>query len=189
MVFILEYKSFSDKEANSLPRPTIQDRGNLNFDEGIPVPDPPESIDFRMNFRNRVELGDLVLTGLPGLVISGKFKNSLDSAGIKNIEYIPARIFDSHLKKNFEDYFVANIIGLVDCIDFQRSKLTMRAAFPDKIRNIEELYIDESKLNDLPIFRLKRRITLVLISESLKQILESSKLQGIEIIPANGYST
>ncbi|MBM9501490.1 hypothetical protein JWG44_14640 [Leptospira sp. 201903071] len=65
----------------------------------------------------------------------------------------------------------------------------MRAAFPDKIRNIEELYIDESKLNDLPIFRLKRRITLVLISESLKQILESSKLQGIEIIPANGYST
>ncbi|WP_036043738.1 imm11 family protein [Leptospira alstonii] len=65
----------------------------------------------------------------------------------------------------------------------------MRAAFPDKIREIHSLHIDESKTNDLPIFRLQRRITLVLISDSLRQILESSDLQGVEFTPADGYST
>ncbi|EMO70807.1 hypothetical protein LEP1GSC120_2183 [Leptospira santarosai str. 200702252] len=142
-----------------------------------------------MTERESGKLGDLVVTGLPGLLISKKFKSVLESAGVKNVEYIPATIFDSHLKISFADYFIANIIGLVDCIDFKRSKLTMRAAFPDKIRDIDKLYIDESKTNNLPIFRLARRMTLILISDSLRDILESAKLQGVELKPAEGHST
>ncbi|EKO78959.1 hypothetical protein Q4554_07385 [Leptospira santarosai] len=65
----------------------------------------------------------------------------------------------------------------------------MRAAFPDKIRDINKLYIDESKTNNLPIFRLARRMTLILISDSLRGILESAKLQGVELKPAEGHST
>ncbi|WP_156469934.1 hypothetical protein [Leptospira alstonii] len=46
MYFVLQYKSFSVREARSLQRPEMQKQ--TNFDEGIQFSNPPESIDFTM---------------------------------------------------------------------------------------------------------------------------------------------
>jgi hypothetical protein len=185
--YILDYATVSDNEAHELPTPSLPGP-NMKFDKGILVPDPPDRITFTMTSEEKGDLGDYVVTGLRGLVISGRFKRALDAFGVDNVQYIPAQIDDEVDGRTYDDYFVANIIGLVDCIDMQRSKLTMRAAMPDKIRDINELHIDEGRARGHDLFRLDRQFTIILVSERLKKALERAKLIGVDFVEAEGYS-
>jgi len=186
--YVLRYDGFSDNEALPLPRPELPDP-DMEFHNGVVVSKPPKMITFTMTKKERGELGDWVPTGLPGLVISGKFRKTLEGAGADNVQYVPAEIYDEVAKKTYSDYFVANVIGLVDCIDLKRSKLEMRAALPDKIRDILELHIDEKRAGDQPLFRLARKSSLVLVSERVKKALDKAKLKGPALVEAEGFAT
>ncbi len=187
MYYVLDYETVSENEARQLPAPPLP-VPNLKFDKGVLVADAPERIAFTMTAAEKGDLGDYVLTGLRGLVISEKFKRALDAFGIDNVQYVPADIYDEVERRTYSDFFVANIIGLVDCIDMQRSKLTMRAALPDKIRDIEELHIDEARAKGHSLFRLDRQFTIILVSERLKNALERSGLRGVGFVEAEGYA-
>jgi hypothetical protein len=185
--YILTYESF-ESEALELPRPTLPDE-DMAFHNGVPVANAPRLIEFRMTAEEKGELGDYVTTGLPGLVVSKRFKEVLDGAGVDNVQYVPATIHDEVADRTYRDYFVANVIGLVDCIDMKRSKVTMRAALPDKIRDIDELHVDEKRAKGHAIFRLARKSSLVLVNERVKKALERSELKGVALVEAEGYST
>jgi hypothetical protein len=187
--YIVSYQGFSDGEARALDRPIISGRADLAFDEGMWVHDSPNTVRFVMTQEDRGEIGDLVPTGLPGLVISDRFRHLLDGAGIDNVQYIAAEIADVVSGRTFADYFIANVIGLVDCIDLTRSKVTFRAAPPGAIRFIDELHIDERRAGGLPLFRLARRSTIVMMSEPVQQKIASANLRGVGLIPAEGYAT
>jgi len=187
MYYVLTYDGFSETEALELPRPDLPD--DLEFDNGVKVPKPPKLITFEMTAEEKGDLGDVVPTGLPGLVISEKFRKTLDGAGVDNIQYVPAEIVDTVAKKTYAGYFVANIIGVVDCIDMARSQLTMRAALPDKIRDINELHIDEKRAAEQPVFRLARKSSIILVNEGVKKAIDKAKLKGPGLAEAEGYST
>lgn len=145
MYCVLTYQGFSDGEAQQLDRPALPGRGELAFDEGVWVQDPPDSVRFVMTRNDHGELGDLVPTYLPGLVISDRFRRLLEGAGVDNVQYVAAEIEDRVNGRVIGGYFVANVIGLVDCIDMATSKVTLRAAPPGAIRFIRELHIDEAR--------------------------------------------
>jgi len=187
--YVLTYETFSETEAQQLPRPKLPGRDDLAFDDGIPVQDPPQRVRFIMTRSERGDLGDYVLSGMPGLLISERFRLALEKGGVDNVQYIPADIEDQIGGQTYSNYFMANVIGIVDCIDMSKSKLTMRAALPDKIRDIDELHIDEPRACDLPLFRLARKSTLVLINESLQKVLAAAALRGVGLTPAEGFST
>lgn len=188
MYYVLRYDGFSDTEALSLPRPVMPDP-DMAFHNGVVVVNAPKLITFTMTARERGDLGDWVPTGLPGLVISMKFKEALHLGGADNVQYIPAAIYDEVGKHTHTDYVVANVIGVVDCIDLARSKLTMRAALPDKIRDINELHIDEARAAEHTIFRLARKSSLVLVSEQVKATLDRAGLRGPALVEAEGFAT
>jgi hypothetical protein len=186
--YVLRYDGFSETEALPLPRPALP-VADMTFNNGVLVADPPERITFTMTKEEKGDLGDWVPTGLPGLVISKKFRQALEGAGVDNVQYIPAEIRDAVDKRSYTDYFVANVIGVVDCIDMAQSKLTMRAALPDKIRDINELHIDEKRAATHAMFRLGRKASLILVNEKVKKALERAKLQGPALVEAEGFST
>lgn len=189
MYYVLTYQGFSDGEAQQLERPELPGREELAFDEGVWVKDPPDSVHFVMTREDHGELGDLVPTYLPGLVISERFRRLLEGAGVDNVQYIPAQIEDQASGRTLGGYFIANVIGLVDCIDMGASKLVLRAAPPGAIRFIRELHIDEGRARGLPLFRLERKSSLVLMSERVQQQIAPAKLRGVGLLPAEGYAT
>jgi hypothetical protein len=186
MYYILWYESFSKKEAGCLPRPSNMD--NEGFNRGVLIPNPPNKISFLMTKKVKGELGDYVLTGLPGLLISEKFKLILEKCGADNVQYIPVEIIDEVTQSKYTNYHMANLIGLVDCLDKAKSKLTMRTGLPDKIRSINELHLDETKIKGLSMFRLSNYMVLIVVSESLKQKIDIEKLRGVTFLPAEGFS-
>jgi hypothetical protein len=96
-------------------------------------------------------------------------------------------LHDQNSDKIDSTYFIANILGLVDCIDLGASKVKMRPS--GNGFDIESLAIDESKTRGLKVFRLKDRPTKVIINEALKEYLVNAKiLAGVQIFPTENYA-
>jgi hypothetical protein len=189
LYYVLDYETFSDAEAKQLPRPALPTGSPLRFNTGAVVAEPPTRVHFVMTREERGELGDYVPTSLPGLLISKRFRQELAAAGVDNIQYIDAVIEDQVSKAVHDNYFVANVVGVIDCIDLSKSKLTMRIAPPDAIRDIEELHVDETRTGGSLLFRLDRWRPLVLVHESVQRKLAQAGLRGVGLAPAEGYST
>jgi hypothetical protein len=189
LYYVLDYETFSGVEAKQLPRPILPTGSSARFNTGAIVAEPPARVNFVMTREERGDLGDYVPTSLPGLLISKRFRRELESAGVDNIQYIDAVIEDQVSRAIHDDYFVANVVGVIDCIDASKSKLTMRVAPPDAIRDIEELHIDEARAQGALLFRLGRWSPLVLVHESVQRKLVYAGLRGVGLSPAEGYST
>ncbi len=120
------------------------------------------------------------------------FKNCLEQFGVDNIQYFPVNLIDQNGLVPNENlagvYFLVNVIGRLDCVDLQKSKVNY---WPSQ-RGFDLLstVIDEGKTNGLSIFRIKDDPSLIIINEGLKQHLvdELNILVGVDVIKTEDYS-
>ncbi len=111
----------------------------------------------------------------------------LTDFGIDNIQYFPVVLRNQETKKVEHDYMLVNIVGLLDCVDMDKSKVNWWASGMGF--DFVSMEIDKAKVQGLPIFRLKDDPTKVIIDERLKQHLEKNKvLVGVQLIEPKNYS-
>ena len=55
------------------------------------------------------------------LVFENMMLAAIRNAGVDNLEYFPAILFDSNTGKKYENYSVINIVGLIACADLENS--------------------------------------------------------------------
>jgi hypothetical protein len=108
--------------------------------------------------------------------------------GVDNIQYFPVTLRDQKSGKLEENqYLLVNIIGLLDCVDMERSKVSWWKT--GRGFDFESMVLDEGRTQGLPIFRLKDDPTKVIITQGLKNHLESKKLMiGVNVIRTEDYS-
>jgi hypothetical protein len=166
------------------------------------VPDDIDVLDWVQGKRmrdiseNREVLLELALESgdYRGSVIDGlltlyheTLKAGMDSFGIENVKYMPVVLRDQESGEKENRYFLANIIGLLDCVDMSKSKTkpwVTGIGF-----DFQSMVIDESKTNGAKIFRLKEDPTKVIINEELKQYFDDTDLLvGVELIKTEDYS-
>ncbi len=113
--------------------------------------------------------------------------DALIEFGINNIQSFPVNLLNKQSDETIVNYRLVNIIGLLDCLDFDKSKTK---DWPSgRGFDFLSMVIDENKVNNLAIFRLKDDPTKVIINEDLKHYLESKKLTtGIKFIATEDYS-
>lgn len=198
------------------------------FNEGLLL--PSDDIDTPINFTLyeytlRGNMTDHLNTnGIPGPVFSINTKTLLEQKGINNIEYYQLILIDEfpESKKkasnddkpkpiNYTDYFIANIVGLVDCVDHEKSVLEY--FYPPELRNqpeeteeekknnpfadenpndidfITKLVLDERKIDSsLKVFRLKDKPDLLVFHESIVKEIRKEKLSGFVFVPVEEYT-
>ena len=116
-----------------------------------------------------------------------KFAEVLNSFPVDNIQYYPVKILDQNDGSVEENYLLANIIGLIDCVDLEKSKLKHWKSGMGF--NFESMVIDESKTNGAKIFRIESDPTKIVITEDLKDFLVSKEiLSGVEVVRTEDYS-
>lgn len=173
-----------------MQRPVIPINENVALDLGTPLGLDIPLFDFLMDEECQGEVLDYVWTTFPGLVISAKFRSVIESVGIDNVEYYPVRIVNQVTGEVRSDYYAANIVGVVACMDKEKSQFTTLLALPDRIRSIEALHLDYQKIHQEKLFRLAElKTSIILAHETLKIVVENAKLRGVTFIPAEGYST
>ncbi len=127
---------------------------------------------------NGVVFPDAVTFMLP--LFSGKLKTLLDQLGVDNIQYYEVEMIDQETEgKAGMKYWLANIIGLKDCIDEEESV----GEYDDYLEEYdwEILVIDPQKTDGLKIFRLSDERMLIIIDETIKNAIESAGLEGIRL--------
>ncbi len=113
--------------------------------------------------------------------------DALIEFGINNIQCFPVTLHNQQTDESIVNYRLVNIIGLLDCIDFEKSKTK---DWPSgRGFDFLSMVIDRNKVNNLALFRLKDDPTKVIINEDLKDYLQSKKMtSGIQFIATEDYS-
>ncbi|MBZ4421355.1 imm11 family protein [Myxococcus sp. RHSTA-1-4] len=126
------------------------------------------------------------------MVVSGRFVEALRSAGVDNVDYYPAQLVDEASGQTTPGYQAANVVGLITCVDREKSVYTPMPGFPADVvqRNgvleFKALHLDYSKVQGAKLFRLFEKTGIVIVDESVKEAIEKAGLRGIRLMPVEG---
>ena len=126
---------------------------------------------------------DYLANDMTWLVVSQKLKDILDELNTK-IQYFKVKIQDEKGKKLNGNYYVANIINLVDSLCLHESDY-----FETDIEGIGTIYtiskfaIYGNKVGENDVFKLLNRQEIpIFVSVRLKKIVEERQITGMEFL-------
>jgi hypothetical protein len=157
---------------------------------GTPLKEPLPEITFEVASLDGLRSRDSLWAGLPYLVFSRRLRAALTSMGVTNIEYYPAVIKNAQTGESILDYMIANIVGLVACLDWQRSRYEVNPKSAGHLKKIEHLAINEAAIPaELLLFRLSEMRTVILCRDRLADGLTQLGITGVRFVPMDEFST
>jgi len=118
-------------------------------------------------------------------LFSDALKDAMSEFSIDNIDYFPVELEDRAANEVETGYWLANIVGLVSCLDVSRSIVVPR---PSGAKGrLESFYIDPKRAASLKIFRLAEQPALIIISHDLRKYLMSLSLAGVRMRHTKAY--
>ena len=148
---------------------------------GIPVKDWfPENVIFDLSVNDGIQLTDFIPSVHQIMVVSERLKDILQATG-EDFEFFPVRI-RNHKKRIVEkQYYLANLIGSLECVDREKSEFFINHIRKDQIFRFQRLVLDESKIPDgKSIFRLGEQTEQIMVNEPLAlKIVKEVKCNGL----------
>jgi len=161
---------------------------------GKKISDYSEIIELTGDEDSPTKLSDLLLTDFQLQVFSRNLINLFNDLKIENIQYFPVRIFNHETGGVDESYKIANIEGLIDCLDiensiYKRSKRSGNLLRVAKFKIVEEKIIPVRSSKNKPfIFRLGEFPRLIIVHETVKKACEDRNITGVEFISPEEYA-
>jgi hypothetical protein len=175
MFYILFPQGSNDSEVFYYGTPINIDYDTYSqFSNGQRIEQSIPNIELIFDEDSQGELIDCI-PGSSGLLISMRFNKVLESCGLDNIQYFPCSIRNSVTKEMISNYFIANIIGVVFCVDFEKSDLEMVPHMFNKIEFFNSLTLDETKIpKNLKIFRLGEFTNIIVTEQNIKMLVKKT---------------
>ncbi len=167
---------FSDESMEAL------DASGENYGGAAPLSDQFPKLTIRIRTRHAPD--DYFTVGIL-FVASEGIKRILEEFNVK-AQYFQLDVIyrrKPYLKRRF---FFVHLLDYVDCFDFDRSQYAMetKKGWPDRVKTIEMLAIDESKAAGYDLFILDKVRDLVrCASDELAARVENSGMTGVEFVP------
>lgn len=177
-----------DRDADLRGTFTTDSGRDVSFDDGASVAGAVAHARYTLTAPPDGRLCDHLPVGeIPGLVLSERLCAVLDGLGISNVEYVPLSLVDPFSGQTHDRYRIANVIGVVDCVDRDASDLEF---YPDgDIEFIDRLVLDEDRIPPgLDLFRLAGRTTLVIASQRLKDAITEAGITGCVFYRPQDYA-
>ena len=211
---------YVDKETEDFP-----------FNVGIHIDQPgfdlPVQFEIQINSIRGKLTDNLVIDEIEGGVFSRKAIDCFLHKKIDNLQTFPLVLIDEFSNVNevhiakfqgeeldykikiYKDYFIINIIGLLDCVNHEASDLeyfTPRQDIPEDMPEdmkaileeeevdndidfIRKLVLEETEIpEDIQIFRLKDCPRILVFKEEMVQAIRAAQLTGFVFIPLSTYS-
>ncbi|MCY1035887.1 MAG: hypothetical protein EOP84_01635 [Verrucomicrobiaceae bacterium] len=99
----------------------------------------------------------------------------------QEVEYLPVLIYNHRGRLHADDYSIINPLGTVDCIDPDRSEVTMMEG---EIISVERIVLSQAKLAQHPhLFRVREAPHFYVISELLAEALKAGGFTNVVLDP------
>jgi hypothetical protein len=147
---------------------------------------------FRKRVGDRGRFVDYMGASPSCMVVSDRFIEALRSAGVDNVDYYPALLIDDASGKTTSGYQAANVVGLIACVDREKSVYTLMPGLPadvivkNCIFDFKSMHLDYTRVQGAKMFRLFEKNSTIVVHESVKQAIEKAGLRGIRLVPAEG---
>ena len=111
----------------------------------------------------------------PLVVVSGRMRAALERAGVDNVQYFAARAQNELSYEVHGDYWLANILGRVACLDPAGNDLDDEMTITD----VQRLVIDPVRTYDLGLFRLAEDPRMIVAAPRVQRVLTQAALSGV----------
>lgn len=133
---------------------------------------------------------DYAVTDMGCSIVSERLKAFFENNGIDNVQYFRATVIEREGEPAKGEYYAANFIGLVDCIDKDASE--MRARRDDNgelniITRISKLVLKDLDISYNLLYRVYAFTRLILIDSSFKEKIDAAGLTGIRLVNPNRW--
>jgi hypothetical protein len=104
---------------------------------------------------------------------------AMAAAGADNLQTFPAVVLDGESGRRYEDYVVANVVGLVSCADMEASESEPLA----DLHFFHDLVIDPRRAAGRAVFRLAESTIDVIVQERVAAALDRRAFTGLVLEP------
>lgn len=124
---------------------------------------------------------------VPALVVRKDFAEALRAVGVDNIDYYPAVLHDPGSAKQWDNYLVGNVLGLMDVIDMNKSVVEPDSP-PGTAMLFETMVVDEGKCRGEKLFRLAQKPSRILVSEEVRDYILGRGFRHVTFIPPEDFA-
>jgi hypothetical protein len=122
------------------------------------------------------------------LVVSKRLKEFLQSAGVRQVEFLKVGIRNHKNKTVPDQYYIMNLLEPVDCLDRAASKAKTSPINKDRIASIKKLVLKPSAIeSDRRIFRIANFPNAHLVRRDLAEDITKQGFTGIRWLEASKY--
>jgi hypothetical protein len=122
----------------------------------------PDDVTFDFSKNHGIQLADSIPNTQSCLVVSEKLKALLAVSGA-SFEFFPVKIRDRKKKVVPESYYLANLVGVLSCMDKGKSDFSL-SNIDGQVRRFRHLVLDNSKIPEgTQVFRLADMSHLYLV--------------------------
>ena len=115
-------------------------------------------------------------------IVSARFLDIWKSLPFDNYQVFPVNV--QFPNSQLDGYYILNIVGLVSCIDREKSELQM---YKHLIMRVHNLVLNQPEIC-LELFRIQEFSLAIMISERIKERLVQADLSGLLVKSAEGWN-
>ena len=117
--------------------------------EGTTIKNWNDNITFNFNPNEGDRLTDYLANNLGWFIVSKKLKDTISNLGVEGIQYLPVNIVDLESNSTIIEYYIANILKIVDAINLNNSDYSVMDLDGEKIYSIRKYAVTQDKINKL----------------------------------------
>lgn len=150
--------------------------------EGNQISDWNEEITFYYNPADGNQVPDYIHNNLSWFIVSPLFEKILKEIKSEGIQFLPINIKNKENDGPIHGYSIANVVNVVDAIDYKNSTYSVFELDNEKIYDITKYALNENKINGKDIFKLKGDEIPIFVSEVVKELIEKNNITGCDFL-------
>jgi len=123
------------------------------------------------------------MSDVPIPVMTKHLAKTLSLAGISNIDFYDAVIYDEESGVTHTTHFAYNIVGVIAAANLEKTKFYAETSDRMISADIDSLSIDPTKTRNALMFRLAESVNGIVIHESVKNAIEAAGINTLTFIP------
>jgi hypothetical protein len=131
------------------------------------------------------KLADFVENSMQWLIVSERVRELLGKEPAQ-LEVFPLGILDKKGKRVEKPYFLAHLLGTVDCVDLEKSIFVRSSFKPAQVHTFNKLVLDPARIpSDATLFRIKEQPRTKIIRADLVERLRAAGIDGFDLWELN----
>jgi hypothetical protein len=123
---------------------------------------------------------DYLSNNLGWFIVSRGLRNLIEELEELKVQYFPVTIMNKVSGEYLENYFVANLVNVLDAICLEHSKYSKFDLDGEEIISVQKYAIYKERLQEANVIKLKNDVIPIFVSEAFKIEVEKKDITGCD---------